>query len=289
MTRFSRLMILIASELLMPAVGARAADAAPGSAIKDCPVCPELIVVPAGEFTMGSDKEESGHPDEKPQHAVRIPKAFAAGKFEVTFDQWDACAAEGRCAKVSDDGLGRADRPVINVTWPDAKIYVAWLSEKSGKAYRLLSEAEWEYAARAGTKTAWFWGPAEDSYGSREACKFANTHDESGKKAHPNYVWSNHLCDDGFPETAPVGRYQSNAFGLHDMIGNVREWVEDCHGEYKDAPSDGSARAASVCEKRIVRGGAWIDGASTTRSAYRHPLPETHKNYQVGLRVARDL
>jgi formylglycine-generating enzyme required for sulfatase activity len=268
---------------------AGAAEAVPGTELKDCTECPAMIVIPGGDFKMGSQMEESGHPDEKPQHPVHIAKSFAVSKFEITFDQWDACTAAGGCEKASDDGLGRADRPVINVDWLGAKSYVAWLSKRTGKAYRLPAESEWEYAARAGTQTAWFWGAAEDSYGSRLACKFANLHDETGKKAHPNYVWSNHLCDDGFGETAPVGRYQSNPFGLYDMLGNVREWVEDCHGEYKDAPSDGSARTANPCEKRIVRGGAWIDGASTSRAAYRHPLPESHRNYQVGVRVARDL
>lgn len=270
---------------------ARAQAAGPefGSEFSDFATCPAMIVVPAGEFNMGSDAVESGHPDEKPLHVVKIGKPFAVSKFETTFDQWDACSADGKCPKVSDDDLGRADRPVINVAWQDAKTFIAWLSEKSGKKYRLLSEAEFEYAARGGTKTAWFYGAAEDSYGSRAACKFANLHDESGKKAHPNYVWSHHLCDDGFGETSPVGRYQSNPFGLHDMLGNLREWVEDCHGPYQDAPTDGSAKVSAECEKRIVRGGGWMDGASTSRAAYRHPLPENYRNYQVGFRVARDL
>lgn len=266
-----------------------AADPAAGAEFKDCPTCPAMIVIPAGEFTMGSDMEESGHPDEKPQHAVKIAKPFAVAKFETTFDQWDACTADGKCPKVSDDDLGRADRPVINVAWKDAKTFIAWLSEKAGKKYRLLSESEYEYAARGNTKTAWFYGLAPDSYGSRDACQFANLHDESGKKAHPNYVWSHHQCDDGFGETAPVGKYKPNPFGLHDMIGNLREWVEDCHGPYKEAPNDGSAKVAAECEKRIVRGGGWMDGPSTSRSAYRHPLPENYRNYQVGFRVARDL
>lgn len=287
--KVGRLTAIICGAFFTSIATANAADMAAGSEIKDCPVCPALIVVAPGEFTMGSDLKESGHPDEKPAHKVSIGKAFAMGKYEVTFDEWDACSADGRCPKVSDDDLGRGSRPVINVRWTDAKAYVAWLSEKTGKTYRLPSESQWEYAARAGTQTPWFWGEAEDTFGSRIACKFANTHDESGKAAHPNYVWSNHKCDDGFGETAPTGKYQPNGFGLYDMLGNVREWVEDCHGEYKDAPADGSARVVDVCEKRIVRGGAWIDGPSTTRSAYRHPLPDSHRNYQVGFRVARDL
>jgi formylglycine-generating enzyme required for sulfatase activity len=279
----------VAILILFTMIAANAAEPAPGTEFKDCPTCPAMIVIPVGDFMMGSDMAESGHPDEKPQHRVKIAKPFAAAKFETTFDQWDACTADGKCPKVSDDDLGRADRPVINVAWTDAKTYIAWLSEKTSKKYRLLSEAEYEYAARGGTKTAWFYGPAEDSYGSREACKFANLHDESGKKAHPNYVWSHHLCDDGFGETSPVGRYKPNPFGLHDIIGNLREWVEDCHGPYKDAPTDGSPKIANECEKRIVRGGGWMDGASTSRAAYRHPLPENYRNYQVGFRVARDL
>jgi formylglycine-generating enzyme required for sulfatase activity len=263
---------------------------APGSVFKDCSVCPEMVVIPAGEFVMGSPAAESGHLDEKPQHTVRLAKPFAVSKFEITFEQWDACTAAGRCPLTQDDGMGRGGMPAINLSWADAHAYVAWLSEKTGQRYSLLSEAQWEYAARAGTQTPWFWGTAEDSWGSRKACEYANTHDEAGKEAHPMYVWSNHQCNDGYAENAPVGKYKPNAFGLHDMIGNVREWVEDCHIEgYKDAPADGSARNASPCEKRVVRGGAWIDGPSTSRSAYRYAEEEPFRNYQVGLRVAREL
>lgn len=146
--------IFAAACLLITTSAANAADPAPGSEFNDCPTCPAMVVIPAGEFTMGSDMEESGHPDEKPQHVVKIAKAFAVSKFETTFDQWDACSADGKCPKVSDDELGRADRPVINVAWKDAKTFIAWLSEKTGKKYRLPSESEYEYAARGNTKTA---------------------------------------------------------------------------------------------------------------------------------------
>ncbi len=267
-----------------------AQDAKPGTTFKDCPVCPEMVVIPAGEFVMGSPLEESGQTDEKPQHRVKIPKPFAVGKLEVTFDQWDACTAEGKCPKASDDDLGRGKRPAINVSWGDAQDYAKWLSQKTGKKYRLLSESEWEYAARAGTTTPWYWGLSEGSQGSSRTCQYANVHDESSSAAHPLYVWSSHPCDDGFAQTAPTGKYKPNAFGLHDMSGNVREWIEDCfHPNYTGAPADGSAWKEATCEKRIVRGGGWIDGFQTVRSAYRHTVEEGLRAYHVGLRVARDL
>jgi formylglycine-generating enzyme required for sulfatase activity len=259
--------------------------------LRDCPTCPEMVVIPAGEFVMGSPQSESGHKDEKPQHTVKFAKPFAVSKFEVTFEQWDACTAAGRCPAASDDGFGRGSYPAINVSWRDAKGYVAWLSESTGERYRLLSESEWEYAARGGTTTPWFWGDADDSFGSRKACEYANSHDETGKEAHPMYVWSEHKCVDGYPENAPAGKYKPNPFGLHDTLGNVREWVEDCHqGGYDGAPGDGSVRPmAGECVRRVVRGGAWVDGPSTMRSAYRYAEEETFRNYQVGFRVAREL
>ncbi len=266
------------------------AEPSAGSKFQDCPACPEMVVIPSGQFLMGSDLEESGHQDEKPRHAVSIARPFALSRFEITFAQWDVCVGDGQCPQASDDGDGRGDRPVYNVNWNDAQKYAAWLSSKTGKSYRLPAEAEWEYAARGGTTTAWFWGAAEDSAGSTQACRFANTHDETSKDAHPMYVWSHHKCTDGFPEVAPVGRFQPNPFGLHDILGNLREWVQDCHhAGYRNAPTDGSAWNETSCEKRIVRGGAWIDGASTSRSAYRHPEDQGFRNYQVGFRIARDL
>jgi len=268
-----------------------AADPAPGNTFRDCPACPEIMVVPAGEFVMGSTLEETGHLDEKPQHTVRIAKPFGVGKFEVTFDQWDACTNAGRCPAAKDDDYGRGKYPVINVTWRDADGYTKWLSETTGRTYRLLSEAEFEYAARAGTQTAWFWGDAPDSWGSRQACEYANTHDEAGKEVHPMYVWSHHKCNDGYGENGPTGSYKPNAFGLHDMIGNVREWVADCfQSGYDGAPSDGSVRPhQGACEKRVVRGGTWLDGPSTSRSAYRYSEAENFSNYQLGFRVACEL
>ena len=287
----SGLPLALALVFVMCSPALLAQDLTPGSVFRDCPQCPEMVVIPAGEFVMGSPKSESGHTDEKPQHTVKFAKLFAVGRFEVTFEQWDACTAAGRCPTADDDGYGRASYPAINVSWVDAQGYVAWLREKTGQPYRLLSEAQFEYAARAGTTTPWFWGPEEDSYGSKKACEYANTHDEAGKDAHPMYVWSHHQCNDGYAENAPTGKYKPNAWGLYDMLGNVREWVEDCHQVgYEGAPADGSARAHSgACEKRVVRGGAWIDGASTARAAYRYAEAESFRNYQVGFRVVRAL
>jgi formylglycine-generating enzyme required for sulfatase activity len=264
---------------------------APGSAFRDCAQCPEMVVLPAGEFVMGSPQSESGHKDEKPQHMVRFARPFAVARVEVTFAQWDACTAAGRCPAAPDDGYGRGDYPAINVSWPDAQSYAAWLGEKTGRRYRLLSEAQFEYAARGGTTTAWFWGPEEDSFGSKKACEYANTHDEAGKDAHPMYVWSHHQCSDGYGENAPTARYKPNPFGLHDMLGNVREWVADCHQEgYAGAPADGSVRPhEGACERRAVRGGGWLDGPATVRAAYRYAEEEKFRNYQVGFRVACEL
>lgn len=273
---------------MMPSAVGAADGSNPGSSFTDCPVCPEMVVLPVGEFLMGSDKTESGHLDEKPQRTVKIAYVLAVSKFELSFDLWDACTADGKCPKADDGGIGRGSYPVINVSWRDAKDYVVWLSEKTGKTYRLLSEAEYEYAARGGTTTAWFWGGSGDK---KKACKYANTHDESGKVARQNYVWSHHLCDDGAAENAPVGKCKPNQFGLHDMLGNLREWVEDSHvAGYTGAPTDGSVRRhEGDCEKRLVRGGAWIDGPSTARAAYRYFEKEYFRNYQVGFRVVVEL
>ncbi len=263
-------------------------DRAAGSVFTDCPQCPEMVVLPAGEFIQGSDKVESGHVDEKPQRKVTITRPLAVSKFETTFAQWDVCVADGKCPKADDAGFGRGQFPAVNIAWPEAKAYAAWLSAKTGKSYRLLSESEFEYAARGGTQTAWYWGGNESK---SKSCEFANLHDESGKKAHPNYVWSHVLCDDGAAENNEVGKYKANAFGLHDMMGNVREWVDDCHqAGYVGAPDDGSVRKHDgVCEKRVVRGGAWLDGPSTARAAYRYSEIEGMRNYQTGFRLARDL
>jgi formylglycine-generating enzyme required for sulfatase activity len=230
------------------------------------------VVVPAGEFIMGSPPDEEDRDgDEQPQHKVAFTQPFAVSKFEVTFDEWHACVAYGDCdPHVSDSGWGRGQRPVIDVSWDHAQRFAAWLSRMTSKSYRLLTEAEWEYAARAGTTTAYSWG---DDIGMGNAnC------DGCGSR------WDNR-------QTAPVGSFPANAFGLHDMLGNVSEWVEDCeHNNYIGAPADGSAwTAGGDCTRRGVRGGAWHDQPRQLRSASRSWSSTDYRHDHVGFRVARTL
>ena len=240
---------------------------------EDCEVCPEMVVIPAGEFMMGSPASEEGHDsDEGPRHQVRIGRPIAVGKYEVTFEEWDACVAEGGCRgyRPDDEGWGRGRRPVVNVSWEEAKAYVEWLSEKTGKEYRLLSEAEWEYMARAGTGTRYTWG---DGVGNNRA----NCHGCGSR-------WDNE-------KTAPVGSFEANGFGLHDVHGNVAEWVEDCrHEDYSGAPTDGSAwTSGGNCGERVLRGGSWFYVPWSLRSARRSGSEAGHRSSSIGFRVARTL
>jgi len=209
----------------------------PSKTFSDLPEGPEMVVIPAGRFLMGSPQEELHHwPDEAPQHEVTIGYSFAVGRFPVTFEEWDACVADGGCNgyRPDDKGWGRGNRPVINVSWDDAQAYVAWLGRKTGHAYRLLTEAEWEYAARAGTTTPFSFGKTMTS--AQASC---NHDDECTEGSSTTITWQE--------GTTPVGRFPANAFGLHDMHGNVWEWVEDAwHDSYAGGPVDGSARAAGV-------------------------------------------
>jgi len=243
----------------------------PGSTFRDCDVCPEMVVIPAGSFQMG-DLSGDGSSDEIPVHAVTIPQPLAVGKFEVTWKEWEACVAAGGCDGAGpqgaggDNGWGKANRPVINVDWNDAKAYAAWLSKKTGHPYRLLSEAEWEYAARAGTKTKYAFG---DTITTRQA----------------NFSGDNYL-----QQTVPVGSYQPNAWGLYDMHGNVWEWVEDCyHGSYSGAPSNGSAWATGSCASRVIRGGSWVGSSRSLRSAGRVGFDPSYRDSYLGFRITRTL
>jgi formylglycine-generating enzyme required for sulfatase activity len=243
----------------------------PQQAFRECAnACPEMIVIPAGEFLMGSPvTEQDRYGDEGPQHKVVIGKPFAVSKFVVTFADWDACAAVGGCPQASDSTFGRGTRPVINVTWDEAKQYVDWFARMTGRPYRLLTEAEWEYAARAGTTTAYSWG---DEVGVNNAnCNGCGS------------MWDNR-------QTAPVGSFKPNAFGLYDMHGNVWEWVEDCyHIDYADAPTDGSSWTAGDCSRRLRRGGAWGYIPRILRSADRGGDSPVNRSAFVGFRIARTL
>jgi formylglycine-generating enzyme required for sulfatase activity len=230
-----------------------------------------MVVGPAGSFDMGSPENESErNRDEGPRHKVGIAHPFAVGKFEVTFDEWDACVAAGGCDhKPADEGWGRGMRPVIDVSWEDAQAYADWLSKKTGKDYRLLSEAEWEYAARAGTTTRYPWG---DEPGTNRANLGASGRQWNGK------------------QTAPVGSFEPNAFGLHDMIGNVWEWTEDCtRGNYEGAPADGRPWDNAVCGLRVVRGGSRGIDPEDARSASRNWVEPGLRSNLLGFRLARTL
>jgi formylglycine-generating enzyme required for sulfatase activity len=237
--------------------------------VKDCP---EMIVIPAGNFRMGSPATEKGRQyDEGPQHEVVLPRSFAVSRFVVTFADWDACVSVGGCpqeGRATDVGWGRGTRPVIFVSWDDAQAYVAWLSRMTGKAYRLLSEAEWEYAARAGSTTAYFWG--EEIGKNNASCNGCGSQ------------WDNR-------QTSSVESFKPNDFGLHDMAGNVWQWVQDCDGNYDGAPNDGSAWISGDCGFRVIRGGSWYANPEQLRSAKRGRLTPDHRLNNLGFRVGRTL
>ncbi len=237
----------------------------PGETFRDCPDCVELVVVPVGEFQMGSNAK----PAEAPVHRVAIQKDFAIGRREVTFAEWDRCVAAGGCKySPPDPAWGRGDHPVTNVSWDDAKEFLAWLAKTTGKPYRLPTEAEWEYSARGGSSTPFWWGKEVGT--GRAQC-----------------------ADCGVSETgrpAIVGSFRPNAFGLYDTAGNAAEWVEDCwNPSYRGAPNDGSAWTSGDCSLRVLRGGSFADKAHAVQSPARFRYDEDVRYYANGFRLARDL
>jgi formylglycine-generating enzyme required for sulfatase activity len=235
-----------------------------GEAFRDCDDCLEMIVVPAGTFPMGSPAEF-----ENPVHVVRIEKPFAIGKHEVTFAEWDRCVDEGGCKHRPDArDWGRENRPVINVSWTDAKEFAAWMSQKTGQVYRLPTEAEWEYAARGGVNTPYWWG--------RDiGVKQANCRD----------------CKvDNAQQTLPVGSFKPNPYGLHDTAGNAAEWVEDCWNDnYRGAPTNGRAWETGQCRLRVLRGGAFDSQARYLRSQSRFRYDADVRFSANGFRLVREL
>ena len=228
----------------------------------------EMVSIPGGEFRMGRRKGK-GAAYEKPVRRVTVP-GFKLGKHEVTFAQWDACVADEGCNGYTpeDEGWGRGNRPVINVSWDDVWGYIDWLNDKTGDSYRLPTEAEWEYAARAGTKTKYSWG--NDIGRNRANC------DGCGSQ------WDNR-------KTAPVGSFRANAWGLHDMYGNVEEWAQDCWNDsYKGAPKDGSAWTNGDCQQRVMRNGAWNAISTDIRSASRHSHARSNRASDQGFRLAQE-
>jgi formylglycine-generating enzyme required for sulfatase activity len=278
-----------------------------GNTFRECArrgLCPEMVVIPGGEFIMGSPEDEPGRfSDEGPQREVSIGR-LAVGKFEITHEEWAQCVAltdpsalrvDGPetpvtgCAPLSDAGFGSGSYPAINLSWHDTQGYIRWLNQMvAGSAetgpYRLLTEAEWEYAARAGSQAAYSWG--DDT---SEICTYANVANSDTLDKY-SLSWDGADCRGNFLETSPAGSFQPNRFGLFDMHGNVSEWTQDCYVEsYVGAPVDGSGRIVSTCSRRVVRGGSWGDDPQYLRSAGRGGVGTSFRYYGVGFRVARTL
>ena len=249
----------------------------PGDTFHECNNCPEMVVVPAGTFTMGSPVSELGHnADEGPQHAVAFARQFAVGRFELTFDEWDACIADGGCNgyKAESRGWGRGRRPAINVSWTDDKAYVAWLAKKTGKSYRLLSEAEREYVTRAGTNTPFWWG---NSISTSQANYDGNP-------------YGGGTNGENRGRTVPADSFAPNPWGLYQVHGNVYEWAEDCWNDnYNGAPADGSAWISGDCSYHAIRGGSWGYDPRYLRSASRLGYAIDTRDVWLGFRVGRTL
>ena len=277
-------------------------ELAPGDIIQDCPECPKMVYIPAGSFRMG-DIQGGGDADEKPVHRVSVG-AFGLGQTEVTVAQFRAFAdasgykteaeqgdgcyvyANGSWDKRSNvnwrnPGFKQSDEePVVCTSWNDAQRYIEWLSTKTGEQYRLPTEAEWEYAARAGSETKYFYGNSKS-----DLCRYAN-----GAAAETDFSWRNKDCRDGYKRTAPAASFTANAFGLYDMHGNVWEWTQDCwNGSYEGAPSDGTAWLSGNCGWRVLRGGSWDYVPNLLRSANRFRSATDNRNNNNGFRLARTL
>jgi formylglycine-generating enzyme required for sulfatase activity len=249
----------------------------PGDPFGECTNCPEMVVIPAGHFSMGSPDAQNNIFEPSP-HNVAIAKPFAVSRYQLTFANWDACVKGGGCNGYmpDDQGWGPRDmQPVINVSWNEATEYVAWLSNFTKRDYRLLSEAQYEYAARAGAPTAYPWG---------NGIKFDG-------QAMANCAGCGSKWDD--KQTAPVGSFSANKFGLYQMLGNVWEWTQDCyHENYNNAPADGSAWLAANggdCGSHVVRGGSWNFPTDSVHSAHRWRASTGARSNDLGFRVARKL
>ncbi len=253
-----------------------------GKPFRDCALCPELRVMPTGRFLQGASPNDAlALEQEQPARTVAITRPFAVGIFEVTISQWDACFDAGGCSyRPPDNGWGREDRPVIMVSWNDAQEYVSWLSDLTGEQYRLPTESEWEYVARADERSPWLGGTPEG------LCRFANI---AGLET--GFRWQHQACDDRVPVgTTPVGAYASNKAGLFDVIGNVAEWTADCLNlSYLDAPTDGSAWTRGICSSHMTRGGSWLTGSRDIRLSSRFNLKNGDRNDFTGFRVVREI
>jgi len=306
--RFTVLMLMMVASA---GAASQGFSATAGRSFKDCADCPEMVALPAGQFVMGAapdeeDRENLAEPfrhRSQPQRRVSV-RPFAAGKFELTRGQYRVFAEATRRSgdgcffwngtdfeldprrNWRNPGYAQDDaHPAVCVSWEDATAYVSWLSQRTGRKYRLLTEAEWEYAARAGTTTARYWGDDVSAI-----CDYGNGADLAAARELPAARrWDSAACDDRHAHTAPAGRYRANAFGLHDTLGNAGEWTQDCwNANYKGASPDAGARTDGDCAMRAVRGGAWDDAPTGLRAAYRVGSPVTIRLYSRGFRVARE-
>lgn len=278
----------------------RPASAAVGRTFRDCADCPEMVVIPAGSFVMGSPASEEGRRDnEGPQRRVTLREPLAVGKYHVTVGEYRAFVqatgrADGGSCYIFDGqwreqpgrswrspGFQQTERdPVVCVSWEEARAYAAWVSQRTGKGYRLLTEAEFEYAARGETTSRWWWG--EDAAGQ---CRAANGADQTGFPGNAQVA----QCADGYARTSPVGSFVANRYGLHDMAGNAWQWVQDCYRDsYAGAPADASvAVEGGDCSRRVLRGGSWNYWPQSLRSAVRYGVLPVNRGNDVGFRVAR--
>jgi formylglycine-generating enzyme required for sulfatase activity/serine/threonine protein kinase len=252
----------------------------PGKVFSDCADCPSMVVVPAGSYWQGSEEGAPGVlKSETPRRTVTIAEPFAAAVFEITMAQWDLCVAEGGCStRPRDNGWGRGSRPVIMVSWNDTQEFTNWLSRKTGQSYSLPSESQWEYLARAGEESDWLGGD------ETRVCEYGNI-----AGAESGFRWQHEACaDSAAMETLPVGSFRPNAFGIHDVVGNVAEWTLDCMNlSYLDAPADGSSWGRGICSSRMTRGGSWFTGTREVRLPARFNLKNGDRNDFTGFRVVR--
>jgi formylglycine-generating enzyme required for sulfatase activity len=301
--------ILLAPLVAVLALGGCATVAgppAPGTVFRDCQDCPDLIVVPAGRFPMGSPPTEPGRfEDEGPVHEVSIARPLAVMRAPVTVGQYARFAyatglsPRGGCNVWNEQGdwhkvetrtwrdpgfPQRDDHPVVCVSWDEGQAFADWLSARTGQTYRFLSEAEFEYLTRAGTTFAYPWGADGENF-----CAYANGFDRTAARGHTD--WGTPACDDGYAFTAPVDRFAPNGFGLHGMTGNAFQWVEDCFvpGGYAGAPADGTARQADPCKARAIRGGSWANGPRGLRAAMRDRDPPGSRYANISIRLVREI
>ena len=263
-----------------------------GLPFQDCPVCPKMVELPMGSYTMGTSRGKDRWPDEGPAHEVEIGYPVAVGVFEVSFEEWDACKDDGGCTRrLRDEGGGRGKRPVVQATVADAKEYGNWLTARTGRRYRLLSEAEWEYAARGGVSSDRHWGDS-----SADQCIHANGADVTLAEAHTassslqDTMMS--ICSDEYVYAAPNDetRFRPNPWGLHHMLGNVSEWTADCwHDNYVDAPSDGSAWVHDCAAGHVARGGSWSSPPRAVRAPTRLSRDPIEGASNLGFRVAVEI